>query len=151
MTPVTSGFAVEEGTATEYHLLLLFLPWEHTHTAVATAKGSGCHLYLPEGHCHFPGSCNQEQPVPHTPHPLAVGPCHCQGPSNQALTSGPSIASISLEVCAGHIPHTPYQVDNRLHTLRKERASIQSKRAFTPKRKKKVSPHKLCRGTLAYK
>ena len=26
---------------------------------------SGSCLYLPEGHCYFPGRCNQEQPVPH--------------------------------------------------------------------------------------
>ena len=56
--PVTSGVAAEEGTATECHLLLLSLTWECTQPAAATAKGSGCCLYLAEGHCHFPEPYN---------------------------------------------------------------------------------------------
>ena len=31
----------KEGTATKHHMLLLSLPWEHTHPAAATAKCSG--------------------------------------------------------------------------------------------------------------
>ena len=50
---------------------------------------------------------------------LLMGPCHCQGVSNQSLAT---IASISLETWAA-----PYQVDNSLHTLRKEKTSIQTK------------------------
>ena len=39
--PTTSEGTAEKGTMTEYHLLLLLLPWKHTHPAVATAKHSG--------------------------------------------------------------------------------------------------------------
>ena len=61
---VTSGVGTEEGTATKHNSLLLSLPWECTHPAVSTAKGSGYCLQLPEGHCHFSGPCKQEQPAP---------------------------------------------------------------------------------------
>ena len=64
---VTSGFATTEGTAVEHHPLPS-IPWEFTHPAVPTAKGSGCHLYLLEGYCHFSGPCNLA---------LATGPAHC--------------------------------------------------------------------------
>ena len=40
MAPVTSGITAEEGTDTEYHLLLS-LPWECTHSALADAKVLG--------------------------------------------------------------------------------------------------------------
>ena len=38
--PVTSEGTTEEGTVTEYHLLSLSHPWEHTLPAAATAKCS---------------------------------------------------------------------------------------------------------------
>ena len=38
--------AKKEGTATEYHLLWLSLPWEHSHLAAATAKCSGKHPHV---------------------------------------------------------------------------------------------------------
>ena len=44
VTPVTSGIGKKrkkEGTATKHHMLLLSLPWDHTHPAAATAKHSG--------------------------------------------------------------------------------------------------------------
>ena len=43
VTPVTPGVAKKEkkGIATKHHMLLLSLPWEHTHPAAATAKHSG--------------------------------------------------------------------------------------------------------------
>ena len=43
MTSVTPGVAKKEkkGIATKHHMLLLSLPWEHTHPAAATAKRSG--------------------------------------------------------------------------------------------------------------
>jgi len=56
--PVILEVSREEGTATKYHLLLLSLPWEHTHPAAAIVKCSGCCLHLPEGHCYFPGLYN---------------------------------------------------------------------------------------------
>ena len=80
--PGTSGIVSEEGTATKHHPLLLSLPWECIHTAVATAKGSGHCLHQPECHCHFPRPSNQEKP--------ALPPCQsslCQGPSIQALAT----------------------------------------------------------------
>ena len=46
---VTSESGIEEGSATEHHPLLLSLPWECTRPAAATAKPSGCCLYLPGG------------------------------------------------------------------------------------------------------
>ena len=55
--PVTSEVGKEEGTAIEHHLLLLSLPWEHTHPAAATAKCSRHCLHTPY-HCYFPGNCN---------------------------------------------------------------------------------------------
>ena len=57
-TPVTSEVSAEKGTETEHHLLVLSLPWDCTSSTTATAKHSGCCLYLPEGHCYFPGPCN---------------------------------------------------------------------------------------------
>ena len=38
---VTSEGTTEEGTVTEYHLLWLSNPWDHTSPAAATAKYSG--------------------------------------------------------------------------------------------------------------
>ena len=39
--PTTSEGTTEEDMATEYHLLLLSIPWEHTCPAAATAECSG--------------------------------------------------------------------------------------------------------------
>ena len=52
--PITS----EEGIAIKHKLLLLSLPWELTHPAVATAKCSGHLEDLPRAYYHFPGPCN---------------------------------------------------------------------------------------------
>ena len=132
MAPVTSWDTAAEGNATECLLLLLSLPWKHTCPAVATAKGSWCHLHLPEGHCHFPGLYNQEQPAA-----PPMGPHHCQGLSNQT-SSGyrpcplpPSPWNLAQIVHQ----HTPYQVDNSLQTLSKESGCIQTK--SSPHAKKK--------------
>ena len=54
VAPITS----EEGTAIKHKLLLLSLPWELTHPAVATAKCSGHLEDLPRAYYHFPGPCN---------------------------------------------------------------------------------------------
>ena len=54
VVPVTS----EEGTAIKHKLLLLSLPWEHMHPAVATAKCSGQLEDLPRAYYHFPEACN---------------------------------------------------------------------------------------------
>ena len=54
VVPITS----EEGIAIEHKLLLLSLPWELTHTAVATAKCSGHLEDLTRAYPHFPGTCN---------------------------------------------------------------------------------------------
>ena len=59
MVPVTSGFAAKKGTTTEHHLLAS-LPWE----SCCHCQRLGHCLHLPEGHCHFPGPCNKEQPTP---------------------------------------------------------------------------------------
>ena len=136
----------EEGTATEHHLLWLSLPWECTHPAAAAAKCSGHGLHLPEGHCHFLGPCNQEQPVPS--HFRVLQLSRAQQPGTALALS---IASISLEAHAGYLhQHTLYQGDNSLYTLRKETASIQTKSSLHTKNKI-VSPHKLPRGALTYK
>ena len=54
VVPISS----EEGTAIKHKLLLLSLPWELTHLAVATAKCSGDLEDLPRAYDHFPGPCN---------------------------------------------------------------------------------------------
>ena len=41
LAPTTSEGTIEKDIVMEHHLLLLSLPWEHTHTAAATAKRSG--------------------------------------------------------------------------------------------------------------
>ena len=87
--PVTSGDAIEEGTATKHHPLLLSLPWECTCSAIPTAKGSGCCLHLFEGHCHFLGPCNQA---------LATGLSHCLyllGSTHRSYTSISPIRGIT--------------------------------------------------------
>ena len=83
--PVTSEVGTEERTVTELHLLLLLLPWEYTRPAVATAKCSGFHVHLPEGHCHIQGPAIRSRL-----HHLPMGPGHCQGLSNQALDTSPA-------------------------------------------------------------
>ena len=52
--PVTS----EEGTAIEYYLLVLLLPWELTHPAAAAVKCSEHLVNLCKSHYNFPGLCN---------------------------------------------------------------------------------------------
>ena len=52
--PITS----EEGIAIKHKLLLLSVPWELTHPAVATAKFSGHLEDLPRAYDHLPGPCN---------------------------------------------------------------------------------------------
>lgn len=52
--PITS----EEGIAIKNKLLLLSLPWERKHPAVATDKSSGHLEDLPRVYDHFPGPCN---------------------------------------------------------------------------------------------
>ena len=54
VVPITS----EEGIAIKHKLLLLSLPWELMHPAVATAKCSGHLEDLPRAYYHFPGPCN---------------------------------------------------------------------------------------------
>ena len=39
--PTTSEGTTEEHTVMEHYLLLLLLPWEHTHSTAANAKCSG--------------------------------------------------------------------------------------------------------------
>ncbi len=56
--PLASSITSEEGIAIEHYLLLLSLPWELTHPAVATAKCSGHLEDLPRAYYHFPGPCN---------------------------------------------------------------------------------------------
>ena len=82
VAPIISEGTTEEGTATEHHLLLLSLPWELTHPINATAKCSRQNLNLPEAHYHFPGPATRSS-LNHLP----AGPCYCQEPSNQALTT----------------------------------------------------------------
>ena len=60
VAPVTSEGNTEEGFVTKHHPLLLSIPRELTCPATATAKCSRNHLYLPEGHYHFPGPSNWE-------------------------------------------------------------------------------------------
>ena len=52
--PVTT----EEGIAIKHKLLLLSLPWELMHPAVATAKFSGHLEDQPRAYYHFPRPCN---------------------------------------------------------------------------------------------
>ena len=52
--PITS----EEGIAIKHKLLLLSLPWELTHPAVATTKCSGHLEDLPRAYHHFPKPLN---------------------------------------------------------------------------------------------
>ena len=96
VAPVISGVTSEEGTATGCHPLLLSLPLEHKCLAAATAKDSGHHLHFHECHCHFPGPCNQEHPVPP---PLGSFPL--SGAHQLGTSIGNAHASISLELCTG--------------------------------------------------
>jgi len=103
--PVNSDVGPEMGTATKHYLLLLSLPWEHTHPASAIAKSSGCWLHIPEGHYHFPGPCNQENPTPPPIRSFQLSRAQQTGTGILAL----SIASIFLH----------QHGKNSMHTLRK--------------------------------
>ena len=61
--PTNSEGTTEEDVVTEHHLLLLSFHWEHTTLLLPwpNSLGSAHMLNL----CHFPGSCNQEQPMQH--------------------------------------------------------------------------------------
>ena len=141
--PVTSRVVTGESTATKHHVLLPSLCWEHTHPAFATEKGSGHQIQLPQGHCHFPGPCNQQNQLV----PPPSGPCPSKEPNNQAMGSDPA------QCLHPHInQQTPYQGDKSMHTLRKETASIQNKSSpHTKKNKKKNKPSKTIQGALPYK
>ena len=54
VVPITS----EESIAINHKLLLLSLPWQLTHPAVATVKCSGHPEDPPSAYYHFPGPCN---------------------------------------------------------------------------------------------
>ena len=114
--PVTSGVM----TATECHLLLFSLPWEHTRPAAATAKCSGHAQNLPENHCHVKGPATRSRL-----HHLPMGPCYCQRPGNQAGATSPAHC-FDLPGSI-HRPAPLCQGDNNLHTQRKETAGIQTK------------------------
>ena len=90
--PITSEVSTEEGTATEHHKLLLSLPWECTCTTTATAKHSGCHLHLPEDHCHFTRPCTRSS-LCHYP----MGPCTFKGPTTRQWLLALHTAYVSLE------------------------------------------------------
>ena len=53
-TPPAVPINSEEGTAIKHKLLLLSLPWEHTHPAVATDECSGHLEDLHRAYYHFP-------------------------------------------------------------------------------------------------
>ena len=82
MAAITSEDTTEEGIVTKYHLLLLSLPWELTHPVDATAKCTGHHLNLSEAQYHSQGHATRN-----SLHHLPAGPCYCQEPRNQALTT----------------------------------------------------------------
>ena len=56
--PFEALITSEEGFAIEHYLLLLSVPWELTHPAVAIVKCSGHLEDLPRAYYHFPGPCN---------------------------------------------------------------------------------------------
>ena len=56
--PPAATVISEEDIVIEHYLLLLSLPWEHTHPAAATAKCSGHPENMPKANHHFPGTCN---------------------------------------------------------------------------------------------
>ena len=82
---VTSEVGTEKGTSIEHDILLFSYPWECSGPTAAVDKCSGCCLHLSEGHCHFTSSLYH----------LPTGPCHCQGPTNQALDSSRLMTSKS--------------------------------------------------------
>lgn len=79
-------------------------PWEHTHLAAATSKGSRHHLHLPRGHCHCQEPCNQA--LPETPTPLWILTT-VKGLVTRHHLKEPPLAPTSLEACAGHTPAYP--------------------------------------------
>ena len=113
------------------HLQLNTLRWEHTHPAVATAKGSGHCLHLLNGLCHCPGPCNPDQPV--------SAPPYMSLPLSRARIQALPIAPISLQAHADHTPAHPLSRGEHLHTLRKETANIQIKSRLHAKRNSKPS------------
>ena len=130
---------------------------------------------------HRGGHCNWVPPVvaltPLGTHPPYC--CHCQTlwvpptpawrslPLPRALQPGPPCRSsplsraqqpgIGYQLCP--LPQSPWKHaqaehqngDNGLHTLRKEEGDSKHLTKSSPQDKKKVSPHKILRGTLAYK
>ena len=54
--PITSEDTKEVGMVTEYHLLLLLLPWEHTTQLLSMPNALGSVQKL--DHCHLPGTYN---------------------------------------------------------------------------------------------
>lgn len=78
-------------------------PWECTQTAVSPfQRYRYSHLYLPEGDCHFPGTCKQVQ---HVPPPQSSQ--HCQGPRNKVLATGPAHCLHLPESKCQHCTGTP--------------------------------------------
>ena len=138
VAPVTSGVSAEEGTATKRHPLLLSPRNAHA-LILPLPKALGA-TYTPWGSLLLPRSLQPGAACTTSLQVLTT----VKGPATRHWHALP-IASISLEAHAA-----PYQGDNSLHTLRKETANIQTK-SSPQARKKKVSPHKLPRGTLAYK
>ena len=120
---VTSGDSTEKGTVTKHHLLLLSCHWECICPAVASAKGSGHCLHLPEGHCPFPQPRNKEQPE--------SPPCRFL-PLTRAQQPVTGYRHCTLPPSPGkHVQtthqHNAFQGSNSLCTLRKKTVSIQTK------------------------
>lgn len=114
-------------------------PGNTTQHAIATSKGSWHHLHLPEGH-------SKEQPVPPPPHrssPLSRAQQPGTGYRPCLLPPSPWKHAQAVQ------QHTPYPGENRLHTLRTETVSIQTKNNHHDK--KRISPHKLPRRAITYK
>ena len=127
---VASGISAdaEEGNATECHPLLLSLPWECTHMLLLLPNALGA------TYTSLSVTATSKAPATKSSlHHLPMGPCHCQGPSNQALATRPVHCLHSPWKHTQAIYQHPYQGDNCLRTIGKRQQASTTKATLMPK------------------